>query len=231
MAQTEPTTHDERHRSLVRRLTADIKPARTLWPVRARVGLWMALEAVIITLIIVREPGSITTRISQPIYAPEILLFIAAALIFALMALRSALPGRVLGALDAMIAGILALAGTVLVMVGEPATTSQQLREFMRVGLSCACMTGALAIVPWIVLWWMVGRGAPMRGSISGVLVGAGALSFSFAMMRIVCPLDDPLHLLIWHLLPALVLIALSGLAGAVWLRFRPRLAWADHAA
>jgi hypothetical protein len=39
-----------------------------------------------------------------------------------------------------------------------------------------------------------------------------------------VCPIDEPLHLLIWHLLPALTVIGLSALAGIKLLRFRPRV-------
>jgi hypothetical protein len=53
--------------------------------------------------------------------------------------------------------------------------------------------------------------------------VGSGALLFTFALMRIGCPIDDELHLLTWHLVPALLLIGLSTIAGAMWLRFRPR--------
>ena len=60
-----------------------------------------------------------------------------------------------------------------------------------------------------------------MSGRLSGLFVGAGALSFSFAIMRVACPIDEPLHLLAWHLLPALALIGLSTLAGGIWLRFR----------
>jgi hypothetical protein len=38
-------------------------------------------------------------------------------------------------------------------------------------------------------------------------------------MLRLECPIDEPLHILTWHLLPALALIALSTLAGGTWLR------------
>jgi hypothetical protein len=77
--------------------------------------------------------------------------------------------------------------------------------------------------LPWLVLWWLVKRGASMDGRFSGLFVGAGALLFSLAAMRIACPIDEPLHLHSWHLLPLLVVITLSTLAGAAWLRFRPR--------
>jgi hypothetical protein len=53
--------------------------------------------------------------------------------------------------------------------------------------------------------------------------VGAGALLFSFALMRIHCPVDEPLHVIAWHLMPALIAIAASAAVGRWWLRFRPR--------
>jgi hypothetical protein len=48
---------------------------------------------------------------------------------------------------------------------------------------------------------------------------------FSFAIMRIVCPIDEPLHLVTWHLGPAIAATLISTLAGAVWLRFPRRRA------
>jgi hypothetical protein len=61
-----------------------------------------------------------------------------------------------------------------------------------------------------------------MNGWLSGLLVGGGALLFSFAVMRIACPIDEPLHLLTWHLLPVLIVIVLSTVVGSFSLRFRP---------
>jgi hypothetical protein len=62
-----------------------------------------------------------------------------------------------------------------------------------------------------------------MRGRLSGLLVGTAALSLSVALLRLACPIDEPLHLRMWHLLPALLLTALSAIAGTTWLRFHPR--------
>jgi hypothetical protein len=77
--------------------------------------------------------------------------------------------------------------------------------------------------IPWLILWWMCRRAAPIHGALSGILIGAGAVCFSAVAMRIACPLDDPAHLLVWHILPTLVLTSLSTLAGAQWLRLRQR--------
>ncbi len=103
----------------------------------------------------------------------------------------------------------------------QPLRTAYPLNEFVSLGLGCAMWTCLLAAAPWFALWWAVKRGAPMRAWTAGLAVGAAAGLCSFAWMRIRCPDDERLHLLIWHLLPVLLIAALSTLAGVLWLRFR----------
>jgi hypothetical protein len=215
-------SHEDHHRALVRRLSSEVRPARPLWPVGARLGLWLVLEAGVLAWVMSHTTNHFTAKLTHPVYAIELVFFAGAALISAALALRSAVPGRTLLASEATFAGALVLAGTIVFTIARPMDTSYTLGDFGRSGLRCACETVMLGALPWLSLWWMVRRGAPMSGWLSGLLVGAGALLFSFAVMRIACPIDEPLHLLIWHLLPALASIALSALAGATWLRFRP---------
>jgi hypothetical protein len=215
-------SHEEHHRALVRRLSSEVRPARPLWPVGARLGLWMVLEAGVLAWVMSHTTNHFTAKLTHPVYVIELVFFAGAALISAALALRSAVPGRTLSASEATIAGTLVLAGTIVFTIARPMDTSYTLGDFARSGLRCACETVMLGALPWLSLWWMVRRGAPMSAWLSGLLVGAGALLFSFAVMRIACPIDEPLHLLTWHLLPALASVALSALAGATWLRFRP---------
>jgi hypothetical protein len=217
-------THDEHHRALVQRLAAEVKPTRRLWPVALRLGLWMALEVGVLAWVGTHTANHFMEKLKRPVYAIEILFFAAAAVISAALALRSAVPGRALRASVATLAGLLVLAGTLLVAGVEPLDTTHTLGGFVRVGQPCAYSTWMLAALPLLVLWWMVRRGASMSGALSGLLAGAGAALFSFATMRVACPIEEPLHLLTWHLLPALALIAFSTLAGRTWLRFRSRV-------
>jgi hypothetical protein len=214
-------THEDHHRALVRRLATDFKPRRRLWSVGVRLGLWLLLEVGVLAWVVTHTDNDFIEKLRQPIYAIQILFFAAAAIISATLALRSAIPGRTMRASEATLAAILVLAGAALVTVAEPMNTTNPLGDFVRAGLPCARATWMLAALPLLLLWWMVRRGAPMRGGLSGLFVGAGALFFSFAIMRVGCPIDEPLHILTWHLLPALALTALSTLAGGVWLRFR----------
>jgi hypothetical protein len=215
--------HEEHHRALVKRLSSEVTPTRPLWPVGGRLALWMMLEVGVLAWVISHTTNHFTAKLTHPVYVIELLFFAAAAIISALLALRSAIPGRTLSASAAAIAAALVLAGTIGLTIAQPMDTSNPLGDFVRTGLRCAYETVVLGTLPWLALWWLVKRGAAMEGWLSGLLVGAGALLFSFAAMRITCPIDEPLHLLTWHLLPALVVITLSTLAGAAWLRFRPR--------
>jgi hypothetical protein len=168
-----------------------------------------------------------TVKLTGPAYVIELVFFAGAAIISAALALKSAIPGRTLGASEATIASALIFAGTIVLTIAQPMDTSNPVSDFVQSGLRCARETVMFGALPWLALWWLLRRGAPMSGWLSRLLVGAGALLFSFAVMRIVCPIDEPLHLLTWHLLPALAIIALSTMAGAVWLRFRPRTRYA----
>lgn len=205
-------------------LAKEITPRRPLWPVSARLALWMLIEIGILAWVISKTTNNFVARLPHPSYSIEIVLFATTAMIFAALALKSAIPGRMLSAKEVIMAGSLAIAGIAVLIMAQPIATSDPLGDFARSGWRCAVQTVLFGTLPWLGLWWLVKRGAPMKGWMSGLLAGAGALLFSFAVMRIACPSDEPLHLLIWHLLPALTVIGLSGLAGIRWLRFRPRL-------
>lgn len=216
-------THEEHHRALVKQIAGDITGARRLWPVSARLALWLALEGAILVWALIHARSDLMLKLNLPVYAAEVVAFGVAAILSARLALRSAIPGRDMRPAEVVLCIALVLAGSALVAVGHSPGLNGRPGEFFRVGLPCAWATCMLAALPWLALWWAVKRGAPMRGGISGLWTGAGALLFAFAMLRLVCPIDDPLHIIAWHLLPALAVIALSAWAGSAWLGFRLR--------
>lgn len=217
-------THEEHHRALVKRLASNIAPVRRLWPIGVRLALWLLVEAAVLIWVAAHTPNNFIIKLRWPGYVIELASFALAAALSAWLALRSAIPGTTLRPAEVGLTVVLVLAGCAVLILTQPIDTSGSLSEFVRTGIRCARDTCMLAMLPWLVLWWAVRRGAPMDGGISGAWVGAGALFFAFAMMRIACPIDEPLHLITWHLLPALAAIALSALAGNAWLGFRLRL-------
>jgi hypothetical protein len=221
MSSSAQMIHDEHHRALVRRLAAELKPTRSMWPVSIRLALWMALEIGILMWVMTGSGRNVIGRLKEPAYAMEALFFGFAAVILAALALRSAIPGRFLSTLEATIAGLLVLAGTLLITASVPMDTARSVAEFVRVGLQCALRIGLYSALPLAALWWMIVRGASMQGGLSGLLTGGSAVFFAMTILRLECPNNEPLHILIWHLLPALLLAMLSALAGSRWLKFR----------
>jgi len=199
-------------------------PVQRLWPASVRLVLWLALESAVLAWVIVHARNDFMPKLARPAYLLEFMSFGTAAILSAWCALKSALPGRVVRPVEAFLCLVLVLAGTTIVAVSQQPNFNGQLGAFVKLGIPCVCLTGLLAALPWLVLWWTVKRGAPLQGAISGLWIGAAAFFSAFAMMRIVCPIDDPLHLITWHLLPALVATALSASAGRIWLGLRLRL-------
>jgi hypothetical protein len=139
----------------------------------------------------------------------------------AALALCSAIPGRYLSTREAAIAGLLALAGTLLITAAAPMDITRSVAEFVRAGLQCALRIGLYSALPLAALWWMIVRCTSLRGGLSGLLTGGSAVFFAMTILRLECLINNPLHILIWYLLPALALAVLSALAGSRWLKFR----------
>jgi hypothetical protein len=216
-----PLSHMEHHRAIADRIVADLRPVRPRWPVGARLGAWLLLDLVVAAWVVTHTRVAFAAKLRWPSYALELAIFGGAAMLAAILALRSAVPGRDPRRIEVGLLVILAVGGSLL-LASTPVRSDYLLSNFVRTGLPCAYMTCLLAAGPWLGLAWAVRRAAPMHGAISGALVGAGALLFSFALMRIHCPVDEPLHLIAWHLMPVLIVIAASAFFGGRWLRFRP---------
>jgi hypothetical protein len=222
MTEARHTTHEERHRALVEHLAANLQPVRRLWPVSVRLGLWLVLQVMLLAWAASHTPNDFMNKLTGPRYLLEVALFAGSAILAAVIALRCAIPGRPLRIGELAITVALLAAGTAL-LITQPLRTAYPLSQFIAVGRMCAMETCLLAALPWIGLWWAVKRGAPTRAGGTGLAIGAAATLFSFALMRLKCPNDERLHLLTWHLMPAILIGLLSALAGALWLRLRPR--------
>ncbi len=217
------TDHEERHRVIVDWIVTDLRPVRPRWPVGLRLVFWMLLDLIVATWAICHGRADFPSMLHRSNYRLELLFFGAAAVLAAHLALRSSVPGRSLsrGEIGAVI--LLTVVGTLL-LSSVPIKPDYPLDTFVRTGLRCALGTTLFASAPWIGLAWAVARNAPMRGFVSGALVGGGAAFFSFTLMRIDCPVDEPLHLFAWHVAPAILLITVSTIVGGWLLRFRPSL-------
>jgi hypothetical protein len=205
----------------VERLVVELRPVRRLWPVSVRLGLWIALEVGLLLLVIDHDyRPDLTRQLRNPWYILDAAGFATAGTLAGLLALRTAIPGHEPRKVEFLLLLFLTVAST-LPLFHEPANEHLQLADFIYQGVPCTIRIGFFALIPWVGLFWAARRGAPLAPAAEGALIGAAAFLFSFALMRANCPLDDRLHVLMWHLLPALVGVALSACVGVVLLRRR----------
>jgi hypothetical protein len=207
------------HDALVDRLVADASPVRRLWPPAVRLVLWLGLAAAIAGL--AAHAGvrpDVSARLHEPLFALELVVCGLAAALAAALALRAAVPGC--GPRRAAAAATLGAAAVALALaVRAPALGGVSLAEFVAIGADCSRRTVLLASLPWAALLVAVRRGAPLTAAAAGALTGAAAFLMAFAVMRLACPMDEALHLFVWHVGPLVAGAGLSALVGLVWLR------------
>jgi len=218
-----PITPEQRHSAIVDHIVADLRPVRPRLSVGLRLALWLIVDLIVAAWVTAHSRADLSSMLHRPDYLLELLFFGGAATLAAHLALRSAVPGLALSKGETGLTLTLALAG-IWLLTRVPIKPDYPLDTFVRTGLPCAFGTTLFATAPWIGLAWAVARNAPLRGFISGMLVGGGAMLFSFAVMRVECPVDEPLHLFTWHVAPAVLLIMVSTFIGGWLLRFRPSL-------
>lgn len=216
MEPAQQTTHE----AMVERLVAGLEPVHPLWPVRRRLALWVLVEAaVLVYLAHWGLRGDLAAELHRPQFLLEVGFFFIAGQLIAALALRAAVPGREPARWESLLAAAVVVISIAL-LLREPVKTDIAMPEFIRAGVRCLRDTFILAVVPWFVLLWAVRRGAVFAAEKAGALVAAAALLFTFAILRTGCPIDNQLHLMVWHLiLPAVIGISASALIGFLWLR------------
>jgi hypothetical protein len=81
-------------------------------------------------------------------------------------------------------------------------------------GAGCVAKAVAIGVLPAVILALMLRRGAPdeARGTVTyAALAGAAMGAFG---VELTCPMRDPVHLFVWHALPALTLVCAAGAIG-----------------
>jgi hypothetical protein len=85
---------------------------------------------------------------------------------------------------------------------------------------ACVIEIVGLSIVPSWVLFVMLRRAAPLRRAWSAAFATLAAVALAAVATQVICPLDDPAHQLVGHLLPV-ALLSLSGtIVGRRWLNW-----------
>lgn len=208
-------TNDE----LVRALAADLRPVRRLARPESRGWRWAALALGCVAA----GAMALGTRpdLGERLREGWFLLENGALLLVFLGAARSAFQLSVPGAARGRVARLvpaLGLASWALLLAVRHLASGEAGPDW---GLGCVWRVIGLAAIPALAAWLMLRRAAPLRTGCTGwyTLLAAGAVAI--VGTRALCANDAPLHMLVWHLLPVLLIAALGLVGGGLW-RGRP---------
>jgi hypothetical protein len=212
-------THDDpTHRAMVDRLASELVPVRRLWSPWRRLAAWIALALGTVALAaVVGLRHDLRAQLERSHFVATLAILLAGAGLGATVALLAAVPGRI-GRREArgVAVGLLVMAVT-LALLGDSAPMPSP-RTFVATGLQCFACVALFAFVPWLALYRAARRAAPIEAATTGLCIGAASLLVGAAAVRVACPVDDAVHLAVWHGMPVAVWAAASMLVGAATL-------------
>ena len=210
----EPSWQDE----LIDRLVKDARPVRRLWRPEVRLGVWLAVVALVAVFIAGRFVRiDLASKLHSPAFLLEAAAMLVAGSLLGLEALRAAVPGyRHSRAVARTIIAMLAIVA--LMLLRQPIYWSWTPDVFLKFGVLDLVGTAILVAVPWTWLLVALRRGAPLASGRAAALAGAAAFCLTFVVMRCCCRTDELMHLGVFHVLPVLIGTALSAGLGVLLL-------------
>ena len=201
----------KRTENLIVDLAADLRPVTPLPAMPARMAYWIAF-ALPVALVAIWLTGP-REDFARAIVSGEVLwslgLALAASATAALLALRLSVPGLdqsiwarwIPLSVGAVWIAILAQRAGLAALAAEPLHGP------------CATRIIFVSVIPTLVLMRSVGRGFVLDAGWTRSLGWLAGGAFAAVVVQLVCPINQPAHLLTSHVLPVLAWIAIGGFA------------------
>jgi len=213
---------------LIVQLASTAGPVRPLPRPSVRLTRWTAgvIPLIALSVMVIGPREDVAAAIRQPTFIVLALVTFATALFAAASAFVLSVPGAKRASISrttALTAGSV-WAFVLMVRLMEGGDPARRLLV-LPIHLLCVVEIAGLGFVPGWALFAMLRRAAPLRQAWSGALAALAAAALGAAATQVLCPLDDPAHHLVEHLLPVILLAAAGTIAGRRafdWLRRRP---------
>ncbi|MFK7822519.1 MAG: NrsF family protein [Oligoflexales bacterium] len=198
--------------SLIDSLAKKLEPVKPLQPHWQRALAWSLLSHFfVIILAILIAPfrnGFVSQLVSEPQFMIEFLIGMSIGPAASLTAFYLAIPSE--GGLkrSRIIVALMPILLQVLFMIisfFQPALTPSEEghRPF------CYLETGAYGIVPFVVMWFQIKKGYPWHRGWLGLYLALASFMPAANIMYIAC-MYDPIHNLLFHFLPAMILTSIA---------------------
>lgn len=201
---------------LIDSLVRDLEPVSPLPLPSVRLWRWLAASVALVAaaVAVLGRRGDLDIAIFAQPFQAHVLLLALAALTSAAAALTMAIPGetvqswrRVVPAV-ALGAWLAWLASEVLPLAAAGGAA------WPAAGWGCVAKAFAIGVSPGLILAAMIGRSAPGDARATVTFVAMAAAAVGSLGVELTCPLDGPMHLLLWHAGPVVVTVLLTGLFG-----------------
>ncbi len=208
------------HQPLIDRLARELRPVHRRWPVRVRLGLFVALDVGF--LLLLRTFTNIDS-VAAPAFASVVTIatIFAASVCAAGLALREAIPGRGARLFEMTLLACTCVVAAILIKndpLSQSTLVTGSAKELVR-------LVGWVAL-PTAILFLAARRGIVLKPTRTGLLIGVAGLSFGVATDRLVALNDGAPCSNSSILSLGLVLLPFAILTARQWLD--PRQVWSD---
>ena len=211
---------------LIVQLARAAGPVRPLPGPSVRLARWTAAAVPMTALgvIVIGPRVDVLTAIYQPTFVGLAVATLGTALLSAAGAFVLSVPGAERSPLQRVVplvaGGVWALVLVVLLTTG-----GDPVRRVLALPFHWACLIeiAGLSIVPGWALFAMLRRAAPLRRAWSAALATLAAVALAAVATQFICPVDDPAHQLVGHVLPVAFLSVWGAIVGRRWLNWLSR--------
>lgn len=188
----------------IEKLSSELKPVEKLESVSVRFFQWMTVAILCLgaglSLVGVREDWDVVFR--NPLLLAQNISILLGVVSSSVAALALSVPGKASRKTAAMLVA-LPFSIWVFVLILSFAITPN---FSPRIGIGCMTDISVLGLIPALLLFYFVKKGATLFRGFMGFLVLLSAAGLGAWAVQFTCHNDDPAHIIIWHFIPVLVL-------------------------
>jgi hypothetical protein len=151
----------------------------------------------------------------QPAYAGRLVTTVLTAVFASLAAFAFSVPNADRSPLQQILPYV-AFAAWVLLLTVLLVSGGQPVARVMAfpVNWPCGYKILGFSLIPAIALFVLLGRAAPLQVTQNAALAALAATTLGAVATQLICPVDDPAHQLVGHVIPVVVLAVIALAAG-----------------
>jgi hypothetical protein len=202
---------------LIVELARRASPVRPLAPPVVRCARWAGAMVLLSAagVLLLGPRADLTRALVQPAYAARLVITLLTAALASLGAFALSVPNADRSPLT-QILPYAAFASWILLLTALLFSGGQPIGRLLAfpVNWPCSYKIFGFSLIPGVALWVLIGRAAPLEVMQNAATAALAATTLGAVATQLICPVDDPAHQLVGHVLPVVVLAVIGLAAG-----------------